>query len=199
MTNYPLLNKHDLATLSEALYFMKIAELKKACLFLSLPEAGNKNEMIERILMFVTTGQIKKPQAMPSQSLAKNYPFQSLSPHSLMLYGGYKNDLQTRMFFKKLVGPEFHFTAYGIDWLNDCWFKGNPPTYQEFANYWIEETNRRKKIKVEPKIEWAFIRFMQHMNEAMPQASRAKLMQEWKKVQAKKVSLVHVLLKKAIM
>ena len=48
MTNYSLLDKHDLETLSEALYFMKIAELKKACLFLSLSEEGNKNEMIER-------------------------------------------------------------------------------------------------------------------------------------------------------
>jgi hypothetical protein len=198
MTNYSLLDKHDLETLSEALYFMKIAELKKACLFLSLSEEGNKNEMIERIIIFITTGRIEKPQPMPSQSLAKNYPLQSLSSNSLMLYGGYKNDLQTRVFFKHLIGLQFHFTAYGIDWLNDRWLKGNPPTYQEFANYWIEETNRRKKIKTDPKKEWAFIRFMQHMNEVMPDASREQLMQEWKKIQVQKVFLVHNLLKKAL-
>lgn len=198
MGNYPLLNKYDLETLSAALYFMKIAELKAACLFLSLPEEGNKNEMIERIIIFITTGQIQKLPIMPSQSLAKNYPPQSLSPSSLILYGNYKNDLQTRVFFKHLIGPQFHFTAYGIDWLNDRWLKGSPPTYQEFADYWIKETNRREKIKADPKKEWAFIRFIQHMKEIMPQASQAQLIQEWKKIQAQKVSLVHALLKKAV-
>ncbi len=195
---YPLLNNEELETLSSALYFMKMAELKKACLFLLLPDAGNKCELIDRILTFITTGHIQQVQKIPSQSLAKNYPYQPLSPTSLMLYGGYKNDLQTRDFFKKLIGSYFHFTAYGIDWLNDRWIKGEPPTYQEFATYWITETNQRRKTKPEPKKEWAYIKFMQYMNEAMPHASREQLMQEWKNIQAQNALTVLTLLKKAI-
>lgn len=196
---FPLLNKHDLDLLSQALYFLKVSDLKKACNSFSLFESGKKGELIERIMIFITTGQIKNQQTIPSQSLAKNYPYQSLLPHSLMLYGGYKNDLATRKFFKKLIGPQFHFTAFGVDWLNDRWLKGNPPTYQEFTDYWLKETARRKKTKAEPKKEWAYISFLQQMNEVIPQASRAQLMQEWKKVQAKKSLIACTLLKKAIM
>lgn len=196
---FPLLNKHDLAILLQTLYFLKVSDLQKTCHCFFLSESGKKGELIERIIIFITTGQIKTPQVIPSQSLQKNYPSQPLSPNSLILYGGYKNDFATREFFKKLIGSQFHFTAFGVDWLNDRWLKGNPPTYQEFADYWLKETKRRKKIKAEPKKEWAYISFLQQMNEVIPQASRAQLMQEWKKMQLQKSQIAQSLLKKALM
>lgn len=199
LVKFPLLDSKDLDVLSQALYFLKVSDLRKACYSFSLSESGKKGELIERIIIFVVAGQIKISQVIPSQSLQKNYSHQSLFPNSLMLYGGYKNDSATREFFKELIGPQFHFTAFGVDWLNDRWFKGSPPTYQEFADYWVEEIKRRKKVKVEPKKEWAYISFLQQMNEVMPQASRIQLMQEWKKMQLQKSQIAHSLLKKAIM
>jgi hypothetical protein len=96
---------------------------------------------------------------MPATSLAQNYPQQTLSASSLMLYGSYKNDALTRAFFISLIGPQFHFTAFGIDWLKQRWHEGKPPTYQEFAHYWIDETQKRTDKKAAPKQEWAFINF----------------------------------------
>jgi hypothetical protein len=191
---YPLINDQELDALYNALHFMKMAELKKGFYILSLPELGKKGELIERIITFIKTGQVKELQKIPSQSLAKNYPSQSLHATSLMLYGSYKNDLQTRKFFKELIGPHFHFTAFGIDWLNEHWLQGNPPTYQEFARYWIGETKRREKIKAEPKKEWAYISFLQRMIVERPQASREQLMQGWKKLQADKARSVFKIL-----
>ena len=186
---YPLLNDQESDELYAALHFMKMAELKKGCRILSLPEAGKKGELIEKIMTFIKTGCVKNIQKIPAQSLAKNYPPQPLQATSLMLYSSYRNDLETRMFFKKLIGQHFHFTAFGIDWLNERWLQGNPPTYQEFAHYWVEETDRRKRVKADPKKEWAFITFLQHMTKTQPEISQQRLMYEWKKLQADKASI----------
>ncbi len=170
---FPLLPLKEQSTLQDALHYMKMAELKKALL-------------IERILTLIKDGiVILVPQA-PVASLAKNHPIQSLSPSSLMLYGSYKNDLKTRNFFKKLIGPQFHFTAFGIDWLNEHWLQGKPPTYQEFADFWSQETAQHKQEKPKPKDEWMFIRFMQQMEKEEPEAKQEDLLHAWKQVQWQK-------------
>jgi hypothetical protein len=192
---FPRLNEKDLTVLGDALLYMKMTELKKACQLLSLPQEGKKNELIKRIVVFLQTGNILQSAKMPSVSMAKNYPHQPLHPNSLMLYGAYKNDVKTRMFFKKLIGSHFHFTAFGIDWLNDRWLMGNPPSYQEFADYWIEETQRRSRIKSKPKDEWKYINFLQLMSKNHVLLKKEDLMKEWKKLQAEKVSICWRLLK----
>ncbi len=183
------MNKLTKATqelLNDALYYLKMEELKKACDMLPLPDKGKKIDLINRIIMFVQTGKIIECSIIPNQSRASSYPTQPLSADALMLYGAYKNDAKTRAFFKNLIGYHFHFTAFGIDWLTDRWLKGEPPTYQEFANYWIEETERRKQTKSRPKEEWKYINFLQEMNKKNSLLSKSELMQQWKKIQAQK-------------
>ncbi len=194
---FPLLNEVDQLALQDALHYMKMAELKKACLILALPDKGKKAALIERILTFIQEGRITTIPKIPATSLAKNYPVQPLAASRLMLYGEYKNDLKTRNFFKKLIGPQFHFTAFGIDWLNDRWLQSNPPTYQEFADFWVQETARRKQEKPKPKDEWMFIRFMQQMEKEEPEAKQEDLLHAWKQVQAQKKEEGFQLLDKA--
>ena len=186
----------DQALLQEALYYMKMAELKKVCLMLSLPHADTKMNLITRIMTFVSVGIITLPAVIPATSQAKNYSRQPLEPTALMLYGSYKNDAQARAFFKKIIGNHFHFTAYGIDWLNERWHAGNPPTYQEFADYWIKETTKRKFDKPEPKDEWQYINFLQKMAYEYPDLPKSDLMVAWKKLQAEKARKVFQLLEK---
>jgi len=183
---FPLLVLKDQAILQDALHYMQVAELKQASLMLSLPDTGKKTELIERILVFIKEGQIKTVSLFPAQSRAKNYPFQALSLSSLILHGSYKNDLKTRNFFKQLIGPHFHFTAFGIDWLNNRWLQGKPPTYQEFADFWIQETHRRKQEGTTPKDEWMFIRFIQKMKKEEPASDKEYLMEIWKQLQKQK-------------
>lgn len=195
---YPLLPKDTQETLSDALHYMKMAQLKNACKLLALPDAGKKMELIERIMKFVQTGAIQEVPKIPSISHAKKDAVQDFSPTAKMLYGLYKNDAATREFFKKLIGSQFHFTAFGIDWLNERWLAGNPPTYQEFADYWIAQTNWRKKNKPQPKDEWAFIKFMQRMNEEKPDASQGELMKAWKQLQAENTHNAEAILRTVV-
>lgn len=182
--------------LLDALHYMKMAELKAACLRLNLPNTGNKAFIISKIMLFVQTGQTKTEPKIPSQSMAKYQPFQSLSPTSLMLYGDYKNDLKRRDFFKLLIGPHFHFTAFGIDWLNARWLAGQPPTYQEFATYWVDQYQQRQLIQAPPKAEWAFIRFLQRILKEQPNVSKSAMLNTWKAEQARQSQLARALLAK---
>jgi hypothetical protein len=188
MPSFPLIPKSQQKNLSEALHFAKMAELQEMCTLIYLPNAGTKSQLIERIMTFINTGIIQPPPRIPDVSRAKAHPAQSLQPKSLMLYGSYKNDAKTRAFFKQLVGSHFHFTAFGIDWLNNRWMTGNPPTYQEFADYWSTENDRRKKHPEDPKQEWRYIRFVQAMNVSHPGASKDTLMDAWKHAQAEQAN-----------
>ena len=188
MNQFPLIPKPQEETLSEALHFAKMAQLQEMCALLYLPDAGKKGELIERIMTFIRTGTILQSPRIPDRSRAKSHPQQALQPNALVLYGSYKNDAKTRAFFKNLIGPHFHFTAFGVDWLNDRWMKGKPPTYQEFANHWIAETARRKKSPADPKQEWRYIRFLQEMNATHPNASSRAIMDAWKKEQAQQAA-----------
>ncbi len=195
---HPLLLSPEITTLEKALYFMKMEELKHACETLRLPTAGKKIALIHRIITFIKTGSVVNTPIIPPISRAISHTPQPLHPHSLMLYDTYKNDLITRTFFKKIIGDHFHFTAFGIDWLNEQWLNGTPPTYQEFAQYWITETARRKKTKANPKQEWAYINFLQDMTARNPNVSRDELIQAWKALQREQARKAQQLIQKAV-
>lgn len=185
----------DQAKLFDALYFLKMGELKKLCYKLNLSHTGVKGEIIERIKHFVTTGKILEVPEIPSVSHPRKGASYPLASGTLMLMGAYKNDAKTRAFFKKLIGPHFHFTAFGIDWLNARWKAGNPPTYQEFADMWQKEVEKRKHQKPQPKQEWALITFVQKYMEMYPNASKETVMKEWHKIREEKVAIVYSYLK----
>lgn len=182
--------------LFEALYYCKMAELKRICQQLNILLSKGKGTMIDAIKQVIDTGKVPAVKEIPVVSRAqkeKNYP---LAPNTLILYGSYKNDLKTREFFKKLIGAHFHFTAFGIDWINARWYAGKPPTYQEFAQMWQREYERRKKEPAQPKKEWAYINFLQNYGKEHPAASAQQVRAAWEKVRAENVKMVHEIVKK---
>jgi len=179
MGTLPLIKLHDYECLKESLYYLKVKELREIVEKLKLSNKGRKKQIIKRILYFIKMGkELVEPQ-IPVISCAQAGKIYPLSSETLILKGSYKNDLKTRLFFKKLVGDHFHFTAFGIDWLNERWLKGNPPTYQEFADMWIIEKEKRKKNKKSPKKEWAYINFVQNFLKAYPNSSHKVLTSAW--------------------
>ena len=82
--------------------------------------------------------------------------------------------------------------------MNEQWLKGDPPTYQEYANFWIKETARRKREGTKPKDEWMFIRFMQTMETENPEARKEDLLHAWKQLQEQKKNETFQLLEKAL-
>ncbi|MBM3894109.1 hypothetical protein FJ366_00700 [Candidatus Dependentiae bacterium] len=169
---------------NQSIFYLHVAELKDLCVRLNISSVGAKGILARRIIHFLETGKELAMPKVPIVSCAKKGIISSLEPHSLMLKGAYKNDLATRLFFKKLIGDHFHFTAFGIDWLNERWLAGNPPSYQEFARFWQEEMDRRKKTVNEPKQEWQFITFLQNKSDRHG-LSHGELMLAWKQEREK--------------
>lgn len=184
----------QLTLLRESLLFLNMAELRQLCIKKNLPSQGNKIILIIRIIHFIKTGQVIKDTKIPDISKAKRGIDYPLDSNTLMLKGAYKNDLKNRLFFKMLIGDYFHFTAFGIDWLNERWINGMPPTYEEFAIMWKAEYAKRKEMPAAPKEEWAYINFTQNFIKSNPNASRALIMQSWQNERTKKLSLVNELI-----
>lgn len=194
----PSISKSDLKLLNETIWFMKVAELRKCCAMLGIPDTGQKGKMVDRIISYAKTGVVKKNKIIPDISKSKGKPKQLLKPTSLMLHSEYKNDLKTRIFFKSLIGSHFHFTAFGIDWLNERWQDGNPPTYKEFADYWINETEKRKLKKPKPKKEWAYINFLQNYKKENPGSSKDDSIRDWKKLRLEKATMAIKIIKNIV-
>ncbi len=183
------ISKKELVTLEACLPFFMVGELKDICEKFRLPTTGQKGNLIARILHFLATGTLKAEPQMPAYSRAPRGQRQPLTPHSLILFGDYKNDLVTRMFMKTLVGNHFHFTAFGQDWMKERWFEGNPPTYGEFAQFWQNEYTKRKKSEGSPKKEWALLTFVLAFKKKNPGVSREIVCAAWYEERLRQVSM----------
>lgn len=181
----------DHLALKESLIFLHVRELKEIAIQLSLSDKGNKMTIIIRILHFLKTGQKLTLPKFPEKSCAKRAGFYSLGENEWMLKGSYRNDLKTREFFKELIGDHFHFTAFGIDWLNERWMEGNPPTYRAFASMWQEEYEKRKNLPVAPKEEWAYINFVRQYSVNFPNAGKKVINHAWECERQKHQANVH--------
>jgi len=188
------MNKSSVDQFKESLPFLHRAELRLICQRYTLSTSGTKPELLQRIVHFVETGREYEAKKVAAVSQAKRGAVPSLHPRSLILQGVYKNDLKTRLFFKKLIGEHFHFTAFGIDWVKSRWQEGKPPTYQEFAHMWEEEFKKRQQKKADPKNEWAYICFMQRFLKMNPQASRQELLKNWHEERGRHKNFVAVFL-----
>ena len=194
MTKATGISKYDANRLWDALHYMNMKELRGECESLHIKSGGKKADLIKTIFDFVIHGRNPVSKSIPEVSKAKAKSTYSVSENSLILKGAYKNDAKTRAFFKKLIGPHFHFTAFGIDWIEERWIKGKPPTYGDYAKMWQEEYQRRKTEEAKPKKEWAYLSFIQRMLKINPNATRIQVVREWKKVRLNQVKLAQSIL-----
>lgn len=190
------LSEKEKMDLFDALHYMNMQELKNICIDYELPIVSKKGNRIEYIMYYIKTGQILKMPAIPEVSKANPRKSYLLKPETLILKGSFKNDLKTRNFFKSLIGNYFHFTAFGVDWINERWLKGKPPTYSEFAKFWQKEYLYRKKCKANPKREWAYLSFIQRYQAQHPTASKKEITKQWEKVRSSRVKKAIALLQK---
>jgi hypothetical protein len=103
---------------------LHVSELKSYCEKFGLSTKGKKSALISRIVHFIKTGERTEIPGYPAVSCARRHKSHELEPDAVMLKGAYKNDLKTLIFFKKLIGEHFHFTAFGIGWLEERWMQG---------------------------------------------------------------------------
>lgn len=190
MNNEPL----DLSKLQSSMNYLHVSELKAYCEKFGLSLKGKKFTLIYRIIHFLKTGEKLEVAKYPAKSISKSKKDYNPKPNDLILKGLYKNDLKTRLFFKSIIGQHFHFTAFGVDWLEQRWIVGNPPTYQEFADMWSREYKLRKTNGSNPKAEWAYITFVKNYLTNHPKASRPELLRQWELERLRHKSLVDTIL-----
>ena len=188
------MDEEKFSQLQESLNYLHVAELKDYCTKFALSTKGKKSALINRILHFLQTGEKIDVTPYPRNSVGRGASI--LAPNELMLKNIYKNDLKTRIFFKKLIGDYFHFTAFGIDWLQEAWMAGKPPTYQEFADMWRLEYKRRQEFGSQPKEEWAYIRFVQkYLNETNTDLKeRNQILEAWEKERLRHKEIIRKLI-----
>jgi hypothetical protein len=190
------LTKVQIDEFFDALNFMNMEEIKHFCNKHGISISGKKGHILDRLKHYLITGEILHPKKIPPISKAKVGEIYLLKPNVLILKGAYKNDFQTRRFFKKLVGEHFHFTAFGQDWISKRWEQGKPPTYNEFAKAWQKEYLKRKKIKANPKKEWAYLNFMQQFLANYPNALKKELAIAWEEERNKQAKKAMKILNK---
>ncbi len=179
---------HD--QLRASLHYLYVSELRACCEKLNLFVKRKKIDFINRIIHFIKNGEKLNLSEYPATSVLKDRNNSILSPDALILKGGYKNDLKTRLFFKEIIGRHFHFTAFGIDWLESRWMEDKPPTYQEFADMWSKEYKFRKIYGSAPKAKWAYINFIKIYLNDNPNASRNEILSSWELERIKHKELV---------
>jgi hypothetical protein len=188
------LSKKQQTELLEALHYLKMGELKKLCDRYQLPTTGKKAAIIQRLMHYWLTGKVLQSIPLPSVAKAKPYTIYPLHPDTLILHGNYKNDLKTRQFFQQLIGKHFHFTAFGLDWIQNRWLQGKPPTYAEFARMWQREYKHRQNNAAQPKQEWAYLSFLQRYQKQHPTATRREMSAAWEKTREMYVAKVQKVL-----
>jgi hypothetical protein len=190
------MNKTEIGLLEEPLYYLHVKELQEICKQLHLPFQDKKLLLINCIIQFILTGKVIDSLVIPKKSRAQKgvkYPF---ALDTYMLYGAYKNDAKARAFFKSIIGPHFHFTVYGLDWLQERWMQGNPPTYQEFITFWKNEYEARKVKGKMIKKEWAYMRFVQQYMLEYPHAGQEEINKAWQKKRVDQLKKAKIFLRK---
>jgi hypothetical protein len=125
-----------LETLKDA-YWLKL-QLKDLCKKNGLSTAGSKNDLEQRIEIFLSSGSKIKPES--NKQTGQRDSHQPLTRDTLVV--NYKNDAATRLFFIEHIGQHFRFDAYLRQFTNQNNITKNL-TYGDLIDGWLKEESRR--------------------------------------------------------
>ncbi|HEX4044071.1 MAG TPA: DUF6434 domain-containing protein [Gammaproteobacteria bacterium] len=120
-------------------YWLKV-ELINFCKKHDLSTVGSKQELVQRITLFLITGNKIEPTSA-SKANGHRDSQQFITRNTLV--ANYKNDAATRKFFIDQIGKHFRFDAYLRQFTN----KNNITkklTYGDLVDGWLIEESRRK-------------------------------------------------------
>lgn len=131
-------------------YYWLKEELQQFCRQHGLSASGSKDDITNRIKIFLQTGEIVKPQRIRASKSV--IPDNELSLETVIVTS-HKCSQNVRYFFKKQI-PNFHFSTFIQNF-----FKENiGKTYQDVINAWHEEQQRLKnplyKKEIAPQFEY---------------------------------------------
>ncbi len=137
MNDRPKLNKSIRLKDFQDFYWLK-TELISFCKEIGLNRTGGKIELSQRILKFLTTGEIEQIQKVKRTKLPK--PLEPLSKDTVIGidFRGYK---EKKEYLQSIIGKKFHFTTHLLDWFKENTGK---KTYGDLINEWYIEQESKK-------------------------------------------------------
>ncbi|WP_298519725.1 DUF6434 domain-containing protein [uncultured Methanobrevibacter sp.] len=126
-------------------YFLK-EELKDFCRLEGLKISGSKEDLENRIIHYLSTGEELKENPI------RQYPSNNLSEISLdsKLGDNFKCSEDKRAFFEKEIGSSFKFKVKFQKWL-----KSNPEkTYRDAVEAYYEIQNSGEKTKIDKQFQY---------------------------------------------
>src|SRR3989339_78665 len=146
MNKRPILNKNISFKDFNNWYFEK-DELVSFCRDNGLKITGQKLDIKARVENFLKTG---KSHQVPIKNNKKTKEIKQTPPKSINeeIPDNYTSSELYRKYFKSVIGPHFHFTAYMMKYMKE------PPkmTFKDYINEWIAEYERRKDKSYKPQI-----------------------------------------------
>jgi hypothetical protein len=193
------LEPHETERLLADIYYLNTAELRGFCNAQGIPytiqiesgdgrftrskDADRKGIVIDRIVHFLKTGNLKPATTFRKQVVSSKELGRAPLESDPVRYGEYKNhDVATLRLMKQLTDRKFEFGAIAQEVLRACWSRNQAPTYREFARLWEKAAADHSK----PNPEWAFLTDL----------AQGTAGGDWKKLRNQKASAVLSLLGK---
>lgn len=133
------------------LYYWLKEELQTFCRENGMSVSGSKQEISERIALFLETGEIQKPSRKAKCSNAKI--IQNDLSLETVIVKNHRCSQEVRTFFKSVI-PNFHFSTYIQNYFRENVGK----TYMDVIHAWNEEQQRIKdptyKTEIAPQFEY---------------------------------------------
>jgi hypothetical protein len=187
------LSKREQQELLRDLNYLNTAEIKSFSKLHSIPytiayetkdgarrkthDDDRKGVMLHRVRHFLRTGAVLKETYFRSTVVCFDPLPQKLAASDRLFYGQYHKSNQARMaLLRDLTGGAFEEGAVARILARAFWSKGHAPTFQEFADTWVQARNGHKK----PNPEWAFLADL----------AEKKAGADWKKMRTKKAKKV---------
>jgi hypothetical protein len=193
------LEPHETKRLLADIYYLNTAELRGFCNAHGIPytiqiesgdgrftrskDADRKGIVIDRIVHFLKTGNVKPATTFRKQVVSSKELGRAPLESDPVRYGEYKNhDASTLRLMKQLTDRKFEFGAIAQEVLRACWSRNQAPSYREFARLWEKAAAEHSK----PNPEWAFLTDL----------AQGTAGGDWKKLRSQKASAVLSLLGK---
>ncbi|UNL82909.1 DUF6434 domain-containing protein [Priestia koreensis] len=126
-------------------YYWLKTELQEFCRDSGMSASGSKEDLTERIALFLETGKKSAPKLTSRKSGIKNPEPISLQT---VITNTHRCSQDVRAFFKEVIGSHFHFSTY-----IQIYFKQNVgKTYEDAIAAWHEEEERKKSPDYERQI-----------------------------------------------
>jgi len=146
----PKLTKHTSIQSFKNYYWLK-TELQILCRENGISVTGSKQEIADRIEVFLKTGEIESP--IRKQNVKRNIQLLEELSLDTVITENHRCSQSVRAFFKTVI-PNFHFSTYIQNY-----FKNNTgKTYRDVVDAWYEEEERKKAPtytkKIAPQFEY---------------------------------------------